>query len=244
MCFQYMIWYWATGLGEACRRPGGGSRTLNQRSKAVFEFPQSNVPDLQRQPQVRGDVASLVRQPRVGHLAQVQDRFVVAKEHRLELRIAVQAEALDDCAVEVAHQPVGQEKSPGPLVADLGEELLSRIHLIAVRSAQPQRTNLFEQRLEPSRGAAVAVDHDEVLITRTQVVELLAKLVDDPRWIEMEQRRHAVDVDVPLAPVDDVLHLAAERAADDQRGGAHVTCSSWGNPSTEWTVSYTSRRAS
>src|SRR2546430_608343 len=73
----------------------------------------------------------------------------------------------------------------------------------------------------------------QLFVTRSKVVQLLAQLVDDARRVEMKEGGNSVHVDVPTAPGDDVLHLFAERAADHQSGGAHVTFSSCGNPSTE-----------
>ena len=87
-----------------------------------------------------------------------------------------------------------------------------------MRPPEPRRPDLLEQRLELAGGAAVAVDHDQLLVSRAKGVQLLAQLVDDARRIEVEERRDPVDVDVPAAPLDDVLHLGAQRPADDKRG--------------------------
>src|SRR5438477_13185878 len=73
-------------------------------------------------------------------------------------------------------------------------------------------------------------------------MQLLAQLVDDARRVEVKQGRDSVNIDAPLAPVDDFLHLAAQRAADEQRGAAHVTLSSSGTPSTEMNESLKSER--
>src|SRR5439155_10822251 len=163
-------------------------------------------------------------------------------QHRFQVGVAIEAESLHDRAVEVADEPVGQEERAGPLLADLSELLRTRVHLVAVRSAQPVCAHFFQQRLQLSGRSAIAIHDHQLFVSRPKLVQLFAQLVDDPGRIKVKQRGDAIDVDVPLAPVDDVLHLAAERAADDQRGGAHVTCSSWGNPSTEMKESLKSER--
>src|SRR6266566_5189518 len=82
---------------------------LDKLGKALLEFSQSDVHDLERQSEVRRDLVSLFRQARVGHLPQVHERFVVAEHHRLQLRVAVESQAADHSTIEVAHQPVSQK---------------------------------------------------------------------------------------------------------------------------------------
>src|SRR5216684_2388044 len=106
-----------------------------------------------------------------------------------------------------------------------------------MRSAQTRRANLFEQGLQLSSGPAVSVHDDQLFVTRPQVVELHAQLVDDPRRIEVEQRRHAVDVDVPSAPIHYVFDLFTEGAAHDERSSVHPTSSKCGKPSTDTNAS-------
>src|SRR5438477_432010 len=88
-------------------------------------------------PSARRSRRSAPGQARVRNLAQVQDRLVVSKKHRLQPGFAIEAQAADHGPVEVADEPVGQEERPRPLVRDLPELLLARVHLVAVRSAQP-----------------------------------------------------------------------------------------------------------
>src|SRR5260370_38703272 len=69
------------------------------------------------------------------------------------------------------------------------------------------------------------------------------QLVDDARRIQVEIRGEPVDIDVPPPPAHDLLDLASERAADDERrGGAHETPCSCGKPSTELKASLKSDR--
>src|SRR5712692_2244471 len=263
MCFQYITWYFATELHasplagaisrrgqrvldrlvrQAGRRPGGGTRTLYQRGKALFEFPQSHVFDLQRQSEIGGDLARLLHQPWIRDLAQVQNPLVVAEEHRLQLGVAVQAQAPDHGAVEVPHEPVGQEERRRSPVGDLVETSFAGVHLVAVRSPQSRRADLLEQRLQFAGHPAIAIHHHQLFVARPELVELLAQLVHDARGIQMKESGHPVDVDVPTTPCDDVLHLAAQRPTDDECGRRHVTGSSCGNPSTDMNESLKSER--
>src|SRR5207248_4364900 len=84
--------------------------------------------------------------------------------------------------------------------------------------------------------------HHQLFVARPEVVQLYTQLIDDAGRIEMQQRRHPIDVDVPAAPVDDVFHLAPQGAANDERGRAHLTPSRTGNPSTEMNESLKSDR--
>src|ERR1700736_3320431 len=72
-------------------------------------------------------------------------------------------------------------------------------------------------------------------------MQLVSHLVHDATGVQMKQRRNAVDVDVPAAAVDDVLHLFAQRAADDE-GGAHETSSRRGKARTDTNESLKSDR--
>src|SRR5579859_5542351 len=209
--------------------PGISPSGLHQLSQASLELAEAHVADLQRQLEVRRDGRGLVGQPRVGHLAEVQDRLVVAEQHRLQVRVAGEAEPAHDGAVEVAHEPVGEEERAGLLVRDLREELLAGEHLVAVRARDPRGLELLEHRLEAAGGAAVAVDDDQAIAARRQRGELGAELGDDARGIEVEHRRQAVDLDLPAAALDDVLHLGTKRAAgDDGRGSLPTLPTVWG----------------
>ena len=92
-------------------------------------------------------------------------------------------------------------------------------------SRQARRPDLFEKRVELPVHAALSVHDDEPFVVGAQPVQLLAELVQDAGRIEVQERRHAIDVDVPSAPVDYLFDLAAEGPADQQRRGAHLTCS-------------------
>src|SRR3989442_4878557 len=72
-------------------------------------------------------------------------------------------------------------------------------------------------------------------------MQFLAQLVDDAVGIQVQQRRHPIDVDVPAAAVDDVLHLFPEGAADHE-GRRHPPRSRFGKPSTETKASLKSVR--
>ena len=100
--------------GEVGRKPGGGTRTFYQRSKPLFEFPEPNIIDLERQPEIRCDLTRLLGQPGVGDLPQIQHRLVITEQHRFQFRVAIEAQASDDRAVEVTHQPVGEKEGAGP----------------------------------------------------------------------------------------------------------------------------------
>ena len=158
------------------------------------------------------------------------------------LWVAIEPQALDHRPLEVADEPIGQEERAGSAVGNLVESRLARVHLVAVRAAQAGRPNLFQQRVELAVHPALPVDDDELVVARAKCMQPLPELVDDSRRVEMEQRGHAVDVDFPTTPVDDVLHLAAKGAADDQRSRVHRTAANWGNPSTPMNESLKSGR--
>src|SRR5436309_7255825 len=206
---------------------------VDEMGKPVFEFPQSHIVDLQGQVEVGRDLSSLVGKPWIGDLAQVEQRLVVAEHHRFQFWVAVEPKALDHGAVEVADQPVGEEERPRFGVRDLFERSRAGEHLIAVRPGHTLSADLVEQRLELAPRPAIAVDDDELGVVGAQPMQLLAQLVDDARGIQVQHRRQPIDVHIPAATVDDVLHLAPERPADHQRGRAHETVSSCGKPSTE-----------
>src|SRR6266849_5306495 len=105
-------------------------------------------------------------------------------------------------------------------------------HLVAVRARHARCADLFEDRLELSSHAALAVDDDEVLVARAKLVQFCAQLVDDAARVEVQQRRHAIDVDIPATAVDDLLDLLAERPADHE-SGSHPTSSRSGKRRTE-----------
>src|SRR5260370_829896 len=79
--------------------------SVNQFREPFLQLAKTDVVDLERQPEVGRDLCGLVRQAGVRHLAQVQQRLVVAEQHLLELRVPVEAEAAHDRALEVANQP-------------------------------------------------------------------------------------------------------------------------------------------
>src|SRR5438445_3870641 len=239
----------ARGLGAAEVPHATASATTTTRAlgvdelgKAVFQLSQSNVIDLERQVEVGRDVSSFFGKPWVRHLAQVEQRLVVTEDHRFQFRVAVEAQAFDHGAVEVADQPVGQKKRPGPLRRDLLKALRTRVHLVAVGSAEARGADLVQQRLQLAGRPAVAIHDDELCVVGTQPVQLLAQLIDDARGIQVQERRYAIDIHVPAATVDDVFHLATERPADHQRCGAQETVSSCGKPSTEMNESLKSVR--
>src|SRR5437879_3499492 len=209
---------------EAASDLGVGALDGHQVGQSGLELAQADVVDLEGQAKVGRDLLSLDGESRVGELAQIEHRLIVAEKHLLELGVPVEAEATDDRTVEVADQPVGEEERARALVAHTRKEVRPRQHLVAVRAFHARGAELFEDGFEAARGSAVAVNHDQVLVARAQRVQTLAQLVDDAVWIEVQHRRDAIDVHVPAAPVDDVLHLVAE-SATDYEGGAHETSS-------------------
>ena len=101
---------------------------------------------------------------------------------------AVQSQSADDRAIEVAHQPVGEEEGPGPFFRYLMEEILAGEHLVAVRTSHLRSADLFEDRLQATVGATVSIDDDQPLVSGPQRTELLAKLLDDPGGVKVEHR--------------------------------------------------------
>src|SRR5712692_842296 len=108
---------------------------LDQFSEPALQLSQANIVDLERQPKVGSDLFGLVRQAGVRHLAQVEQRLVIAEEHLLQLWMAVEAEAAHDCALKVADEPVGEEERRRALLADALEKVRACQHLVAMRAA-------------------------------------------------------------------------------------------------------------
>src|SRR5258708_15632970 len=166
--------------GWASRRgPGIAPSSFHELSQPILELAQPYIDDLEWETEVLRNLLRLVGETGIGHLPEVHQRLVVAEDHRLQLRVAVEPEAAHDGAVEIAHDPIGQEESAGLLFRHPAESLLAREHLVAVGAAQSRGADLYQQRFQLSSRAAVAVHHDQVFVTRPQVVELYAQLVDD-----------------------------------------------------------------
>src|SRR5260370_23304838 len=115
MCFQKSTWNWATNspphhVGRSDAARGVRVGRFNKLCESILELTQPDIHDLERKAQVLRDLRRLFGEPRIGHLPEVHQRLVVPKDHRLQLRVAVEAEAAHDGTVEVAHQPVGQEE--------------------------------------------------------------------------------------------------------------------------------------
>src|SRR4029077_2165470 len=177
----------------------------------------------------------------IRHLTQIEDGVVVAEQHREELGVPVEAEATHHSALEVADEPVGEEERSRALFAHALEKFRAGEHLVAVRPLHTSGANLVQDRFQLSIHAAVAVDDDETLVVRAKRVQLLSKLVDDPVRVEVQQRRDAVDVDVPAPAIDDVLHLLPQGTAND-KCCRHDTSSRSGKRSTDTNESLKSVR--
>jgi len=78
-----------------------------------------------------------------------------------------------------------------------------------MRPADLRCAELFEDWIQASVGSTIAVDDDEAVVTRPQRMQLLAELLDDLFRVQVEHRRQSIDVDLPTAPIDDVLDLCA-----------------------------------
>src|SRR6266446_4621702 len=229
MCFQNITWYLAN------------SSRLNQRGKPAFQRAHAHVADLQGQLEVGRDRRRPRRQKVAWRLAQVENRLVVAEQHRPQVGIPVEPEAVDDGALEVAHQPVGEEERPRALVHDSLEQLLAGEHLVTVRALHASGAELVEHRVKPSGSSAVAIHDDQPVVAGPEVAELRAQLGDDAVGIEMQVRGQAVDVDVPASAVGDLLDLRSKCSARHE-GRPHDTASSTGNASTSTNVSLKSVR--
>src|SRR6266851_5706976 len=150
MCFQNITWYLANSRSR-----------LNQRCEPAFQRAHPHVADLQGQLEVGGDRSRPGRQKVAGRLPQVENRLVVAEQHRPQVRIPVEPEAADDGALEVAHEPVSEEERPRALVHDSLEQLLAREHLVAGPELAELRAQLGDDAVGIEmqvRGKAVDVD--------------------------------------------------------------------------------------
>ena len=164
------------------------------------------MPNLEREAQVLRDLSRLVDQPLVGELLQVEQVGVVLEVHRLQLRIAVEAEATNDGTLKILHQPVREEEGRRPLVRNPCK-LRAGEHLVAVRPGKLDRAVSLENRVQRAGRAAIAVDDDDLPVPRRELREPAVDRLDDLLRIEMMHRRNTVHVDVPAMAVDDGLDL-------------------------------------
>src|SRR4051812_48322559 len=84
--------------------PGSWTSSLHQRGEPGLKLAQTDVANLEGKLEVRADLLCLLRQPRIGNLAQVKQRLIVAEQHRFDIGMAVEPEAADDSPIEVAHE--------------------------------------------------------------------------------------------------------------------------------------------
>src|SRR2546423_6675616 len=142
--------------------------------------------------------------------------------------MAIQAQPANHRPLEVSHEPVGKKEGAGARLHQPLELRFAREHLVAVGPSHAGSTEMVEERVESTSGSAISIHDDHAVVARLQRHQLLAQLVHDAVGIEVQHRGEPVDVNVPATPVDDVLDLAAKRAADDE-GSPHPTGSSLGN---------------
>jgi hypothetical protein len=176
------------------------------------------VPVLEREPEpVRGR-AGQRHQLRVLDLGEVHEPAVVREVHRLELRVAVDAEAADHEPLEVAGEEVGQPERRRLVLCHLGERLAAGEELVAVGAGQPLDALLGDDRVEQAARAAVGVgDEDRLVAVGAGLADPVPDLGGNPLGPVVEVRREAGDVDAGQA-AGKRDELAGERPApDDER---------------------------
>ena len=128
------------------------------------ELAEAGVAVLEREAEPLGRAPRHRQQVRVVGLGEVDDPPVVAEVHRLELRVAVDAEAADHEPLEVAGEEVGQPERRRLLVGQSGEGRAAGEELVAVGARQPLDALLGEHRVEQAARAAVGVGDEDPLV--------------------------------------------------------------------------------
>src|SRR5260370_10555109 len=110
MWFQKSTWYWAIGylpphsLGRWCEAPVGGW-SFHKLGKPVFELAQPNVDDLEWEIEVLRNSRRLLAEAGIGHLPEEHQRFLVAADQRLPLRVAGETRASHPLPFLLATRP-------------------------------------------------------------------------------------------------------------------------------------------
>ena len=138
--------------------------------------------------------------------------------------MAVEAQLLDDGAVERPDEEVGQEVGARLLVEEPLEARLPGVDVVAVQPREPLDPEVVADAVEGAVRPAVGVADDDPTVGRPQPGGQRAHLVGDPVRVVVQERGKGVDVDGPAAPRDDRGRRLGDRAARDQRHAALRDC--------------------
>src|SRR5260221_7592273 len=99
----------------------------------------------------------LDQQFRVVDLGQIDQPSIIAKIGIAQFRVAVQAQSLPDQAVEMPRQIIRQEKRSRFLVRQFGKIRAAGKKFITMWPGNPLHTLVFEDPIQVTAGAAIAV---------------------------------------------------------------------------------------
>ena len=133
--------------------------------------------------------------------------------------MAVEAQALDHEALEVADEKIGQIEAAG-LGLGLGQERVdAAIERVAMGPFDPLDAFLGQHAVELAAAAAVAIEHEDALVAASIGVDLGAHRRRDSLRAVVQLGRQAGQIEMrPAVDRGQRADLARERAAGDQQG--------------------------
>src|SRR5690625_407159 len=218
--------------GESSPRPSVGSRKgvaglaicgrdLGGVGEEVPQLSQAGVAVDVVELQEGGSGARLLLQGRVLDLRQVDEGRVVAEVVRQQLRMAIERQALDDQALEMAGQVVGQVEASGVALGQLGEGRLAAVEGVAVGAGKAAHPLLLQHPVEQAAGAAVPIgDEDPLYATGPGGADLGPHPLWDLLGAIVPDGRQAGDLQLaPAVEAQALDDLAAQRTAGDDQAG-------------------------
>ena len=112
----------------------------------------------------------------------------------------------------MAGEKIGKIERAGLFLAEARERLVAGIERVAVRAFDPRDPLLREHAVKLAAGAAIAIEAEDLVISRPIGADLGPHRPRDPAGMVVQLRREAGDIDV-VEP--ERQHFAGERAAGD-----------------------------
>lgn len=177
---------------------------------------------LEGEAEAPGGRLGLGGQRRIVALGQIDEPSVVAEIERLELRVAVEAEALDDQRLELPGQKVGEVEGAGLGQGQAGKAFLPGEGRIAMRAGQARHPLLLEHPVESTAGATIGIGDDHPGMGLARRVDGGGYRLGDLLRSVVQGRRQAAQVEMrqPVG-LDDGDDLASEGAAGNDGCALH-----------------------
>ena len=132
----------------------------------------------------------------------------------------VEAQPLDDQAVEMAGEEIGQVEGAGLLVMEGVEGLEAGIEGVAMRAGESLDAFLGKHPVERAAGAAIGIGAEDRAPERAERRDLAADRIGDELRAVMEMRRQAGELDAgKTVPLGDEAQLAGQRPAGNDDEG-------------------------